>query len=94
MRHMKEVHSSTAEVHWNCPDFRCSSNFVRRSSLTKHLMKSHGYDRLTASIKAVNVQRGDRLEYYEAEMEDVRADDSILDVLDDIEELKIQVFSL
>ena len=61
---------------------------MRRSSLTKHLMKSHGYDRLTASTKAVNAQRGDRLEYYEAEMEDVSADDSILDVLDGTEELK------
>ena len=88
VRYVKEVHSSTAEEHWNYPEFRCSSNFVRRRSLAKHLMKSHGHDRLTASAKAVNAQRGDRMEYYEKEMEDVSADDSILDVPDDIEELK------
>ena len=88
MRHVKEVHSSTAEEYWNCPEFRCSSNFVRRSSLTKLPMKSHGYDRLTGSTKAVNAQRGNRLGYYEAEMEDINADDSILDVLDKTEELK------
>ena len=69
-----------------CPVLRCGSHFIRRSSLTKHLMKSHGYDKFTASMKAVNAQRGDRLQYYEVEVEDVSADDSILDLLDDIQE--------
>ena len=86
VRHVKDVHSSTAEEYWNCPALRCASHFIRRSSLTKHLMKSHGYDKFTASMKAVNAQRGDRLEYYEAEVEDVSADDSILDLLNDIQD--------
>ena len=86
VRHVKEIHSSTAEEYWNCPEFRCASHFIRRSALTKHLMKSHGYDTFTASMKAVNAQRGDRLEYYEAEVEDVSADDSILDLLNDIQD--------
>ena len=46
-------------------------------------MDSHGYNRFTASLKAVNTQRGGRLEYYE--MEEISAD-TILDLLDDIQE--------
>ena len=47
-------------------------------------MKSHGFNRLTASKKAVNAQRGNRLDHYEAEVEDVSSDDSVLNLMDDI----------
>ena len=50
-------------------------------------MKSHGFNRLTASKKAVNAQRGNRPDYYEAEVEDVSSDDSVLNLMEDIEEL-------
>ena len=87
VRYVKEVHSTSEDDHWICPEFRCGSHFVRRSSLTKHLMKSHGFNRLTALKKAVNAQRGNRLDHYEADLEDVRSDDSVLNLMDDIREL-------
>lgn len=86
VRHVKEKHSVVE--YWNCSEFGCSSRFIRRSYLSKHLMRHHGFSRLSASEKAVGAQRGDRLERYQPELEDVSEDETILDLLVDIEGLQ------
>ena len=86
VRHVKEKH--TVIEHWNCIEFGCSAKFIMRSYLNKHLGKHHNFDRLTASEKAVGAPRGDRIERYEPELEDISEDESILDLLNNIDDLK------
>ena len=88
VRHVTEKHSVIE--YWNCTEFGCPAKFIRRGYLSKHLGKKHGFDKLTASMKAVGAPRGDRQERYEPELEDISEDESILDLLNDIDELSTQ----
>ena len=66
--------------YWNCVIKGCTSKFIRRSSLAKHVNIHHGYDKVTAREYAINATRGDQppvSSYYE----DISEDDSILDLI-------------
>ena len=88
VRHVTEKHSIIE--YWNCTKFGCPAKFIRCGYLSKHLGKKHGFDKLTTSMKAVGAPRGDRQERYEPELEDISEDESILDLLNDIDELSTQ----
>ncbi|VDI04770.1 Hypothetical predicted protein [Mytilus galloprovincialis] len=80
LRHVKEKHAKTYE-YWNCPEAGCSTQFIRREYLFRHLINTHKMEESTARVKAINSSRGDthRESYYS----DVSDDDTILDLLDD-----------
>ena len=67
----------------------CTSKFIRRSYLAKHLNRYHNYYRVTSRECAINATRGDvRVEsqYYE----DISEDDSILDLLAEADGIESQ----
>ncbi|XP_053390171.1 uncharacterized protein LOC123560839 [Mercenaria mercenaria] len=76
-RHIKEKH--TAIEFWNCTENNCSSKFIRRSYLSKHLILTHKHDAATAREKACCALRGDIKEhgYYE----EISDDESIFSLL-------------
>ena len=61
---------------------------MRRTSLTKHIVLTHGYSSLRARKFACRAKRGDI--HDDSDLEDIRADDSVFDVYDDIERLRAQ----
>ena len=86
-RHVKEKHCQSE--YWNCVINGCTSKFIRRSYLAKHLNIFHNYDRVTSRECAINATRGDvRVEsqYYE----DISEDDSILDLLAEADVMESQ----
>lgn len=42
-RHMHEKHSGE-QLHFSCPEPKCASRFIRRSFVTRHLVKYHMFD--------------------------------------------------
>ena len=86
-RYVKEKHCESE--YWNCVINGCTSKFIRRSYLDKHLNIFHNYDRVTSRECAINATRGDvRVEsqYYE----DISEDDSILDLLAEADVMESQ----
>ena len=77
-RHIKERHS-TVEF-WNCVEENCSSRFIRRSYLSRHLAWTHGYGRPEAREAAISAPRGDNPTRHD-DREDISDDDTILDLL-------------
>lgn len=78
LRHVKERHREVE--HWNCPVEECTSKFIRRGYLCKHLILKHGYTSLKSRESAISATRGNAYSqnsYYD----DVSDDDSILDLL-------------
>lgn len=58
----------------------CSSRFIRRSYLSRHLCWTHGYTATEARETAISAPRGDKPAQY-GDWEDISDDDSILDLL-------------
>ena len=77
-RHIKERINDSE--HWNCIEEGCSSRFIRRSYLSKHLVWIHGYNQDDARETVLSAPRGDKPKQY-GEFEDISEDDSILDLL-------------
>ena len=73
-RHIKEMHNDSE--HWNCVEEGCSSRFIRRSYLSKHLVWIHGYNQDDAIEAVLSAPREDKPKQY-GEFEG----DSILDLL-------------
>ena len=84
-RHMNEKHNPFYE-HWNCVLENCSSVFIRKEYLCNHLEKFHGYNRAEAISAALNATRGDQ--GYNDELEDISDDDTVFDLLEELEELE------
>ena len=83
-RHLQEKHSPTFE-YWNCTEAGCSSKFIRKGYLFKHLHMIHHLSENTARRKAIDAQRGDipqQQQYYE----DISDDDTVLDLIRDLGE--------
>lgn len=84
-RHVSEKHSKDYE-HWNCVEPDCAKTFIRRTTLTHHLRTVHGYTPIRAGEFSLRALRGDTQanNYYE----DISDDDSIFDVINDIQEMR------
>ena len=85
-RHVNEKHGDIER--WNCVEVSCKSTFLRRTSLSKHLVLTHGYSSLRAREFACRASRGDI--HADSDLEDISADDSVFDLYDDIERLRAQ----
>ena len=85
-RHKNEKHSNLE--YWNCIEVNCRAKFIRRSYLSKHIISIHGYTSLRGREMACRAPRGDRVQqtYYE----DISEDDSVFDLIDDMERLRSQ----
>ena len=79
-RHTKEKHRNLE--HWLCEMNGCSSSFVRRSYLTRHLILCHKRDGVSARRAALHAPRGD--DHPHGYYEDISDDDSVLDVLQEL----------
>ena len=66
----------------------CSSQFIRRSYLSKHLVIKHGYITLRAWEFACRAPRGDIRHNIVAEYEDISEDDSVFDLIHAIEAIR------
>lgn len=77
-RHVKERHCTLE--YWNCVEENCSSRFIRRSYLSRHLAWTHGYNKTDAREAAINATRGDNPTQY-GDREEISDDDTILDLL-------------
>lgn len=63
----------------------CSSKFIRRGYLSKHLQLCHGYSKKYAAEKAFNAERGDvTRDRYVLVVEDISNDEMVWEVLGDI----------
>ena len=84
-RHVSEKHSKDYE-HWNCIEPDCAKTFIRQTILTHHFRTIHGYTPIRAGEFSLRALRGDTQasNYYE----DVSDDDSIFDVINDIQEMR------
>jgi hypothetical protein len=81
-RHIKEKHSFLE--YWNCAEKECSSRFIRRSYLSKHLILKHKYGADLAKDAALRAKRGEKQDNeYD---EDVGEDESIYSLLADRDE--------
>ncbi|CAG2195787.1 unnamed protein product [Mytilus edulis] len=58
LRHVKEKHAKTYE-YWNCPEAGCSTQFIRREYLFRHLINTHKIEECSARVKAINSSRVD-----------------------------------
>lgn len=74
--------------HWNCVVDGCQKRFIRRSYLSRHLVWTHDYSRCYAREAALTAPRGDKPKQHDG-LEDISDDDSILDLLAELELLKI-----
>ena len=77
-RHIKE--RNVQVEHWKCVENGCSSKFIRRGYLSRHLVWTHGYSRSDAREAALTAPRGDRPNQHGG-LEDISDDDTILDLL-------------
>ena len=68
-RHIKERHNDSE--HWNCIEEGCSSRFIRRSYLSKHLVWIHGYNQDDAREAVLSAPRHDKPKQY-GEFEDIQ----------------------
>ena len=84
-RHLSEKHSKDYE-HWNGIELDCAKTFIRRTTLTHHLRTIHRYTSIRAGEFSLRALRGDTQanNYYE----DISDDDSIFDVINDIQEMR------
>lgn len=81
-RHCREKHTSIE--HWICVETSCSTKFIRRGYLAKHLVMKHGYSVKDANVAALDAPRGDNPRAASSTYEDISDDDTILDLLDEI----------
>ena len=77
-RHVKERHLEVE--HWKCVENGCSSKFIRRGYLSRHLVWTHGNSRSDAREAALTAPRGDRPNQHGG-LEDISDDYTILDLL-------------
>ena len=89
-RHVNEKHGIIER--WTCVEVSCNSTFLRRTSLSKHLVLTHGYSSLRPREFACRALRGDI--HIDSDLGDVRDDDSVFDLFDEIERLQAQEKSI
>ena len=84
-RRVYEKHSKDYG-HWNCIEPDCAKMSIRRTNLTHHLRTIHGYTPIRTGGFSLRALRGDTQanNYYE----DTSDDDSIFDVINDIQEMR------
>ena len=85
-RHIQERHS--AIEHWRCTVDGCTSKFIRRNYLSRHLILRHEYSAIEARELALSAPRGDLPTQNTSYYEDVSGDDSTLDILAELDELR------
>ena len=83
-RHQDEKHYKREIL--ECIEVSCVSQFTRRTSLSRHLVRKHGYTGLRAREFAVcAVARSDINHENVAQYEDIRDDDTVFDLINEIE---------
>lgn len=85
-RHIKERHG--AAEYWNCIKDDCSSKFIRRSYLSKHLMTKHAFSAIEARKLALSARRANEAHTSDNYFDDVSEDNSTFDILAELEELE------
>ena len=76
--HIKVRHDQVE--HCKCVENGCSSKFIRRGYVSRHLVWTHSYSRSDAREAALTAPRGDRPNQHGG-LEDISDDDTILDLL-------------
>ncbi|XP_045158344.2 uncharacterized protein LOC123524309 [Mercenaria mercenaria] len=83
-RHIKEKHSGIE--YFACTEYNCSSRFIRRNYLSKHLILKHKFQSSKAKETAINVPRGDKEKQHSgAYYEDISEDESIFSLIQEME---------
>lgn len=79
-RHQLEKHCEVE--YWNCVVSGCKAKFIRRSYLYNHLCNIHGLSKCDSRSEALNATRGDKPNEDMDYVQDVSADESIFDLIE------------
>lgn len=84
MRNLKRHHlEKHCEVeYWNCVVIGCKAKFIRRSYLYNHLCNIHGLSKCDSRSEALNATRGDKPNDDMDYVQDVSADESIFELIE------------
>ena len=83
-RHQDEKHNK--RVILECIEVSCVSQFTRRTSLSRHLVRKHGYTGLRAREFAVRAVARSNINHENvAQYEDISDDDTVFDLINEIE---------